>query len=346
MRKKHLRYLSYHITYIGITLGLLILALIVSLLFLPFDYEVMVLASLIASFIFFSIVYWAYKWVYIPYRANVKLLELFAEGYTLQGFYDLRYLISPSMEKAIQKLKDTLSTNEFINANKRQAQYLALQNQINPHFLYNTLEGIRSEALSSGLSNVADMAEALARFFRYTISNAENLVTLEDEFTNIKNYFFIQQFRFGQRIQLNISYDDPLDQEKLLKFRLPKLTLQPVVENAIIHGLEGKVGNGTVNIKVTATKSRLLITISDDGIGIHQNQFQDLTEKLNVASLDYIKPDGMQGGIALTNVNNRIKLLFGEEYGINIYSTYEMGTDVEISLPLIQVNTPFPSEVI
>ena len=92
------------------------------------------------------------------------------------------------MKHALEKLHSMLNTRELINASKKQAQYLALQNQINPHFLYNTLEGIRGEALTAGLDNVAKMTEALSTFFRYTISNVEQLVSLEDELRNIENY--------------------------------------------------------------------------------------------------------------------------------------------------------------
>ena len=111
-----------------------------------------------------------------------------------------------------------IDKNNLINVSKKQAEYLALQNQINPHFLYNTLEGIRSEALLAGLDSVAEMTEALGTFFRYTISQVEHLVTLEDELANIENYYYIQQFRFGDRLTLSIEYehDDDRNQLKLL----------------------------------------------------------------------------------------------------------------------------------
>ena len=228
-----------------------------------------------------------------------------------------------------------LNTNELISATKKQAQYLALQNQINPHFLYNTLEGIRGEALAAGLTNVAEMTEALATFFRYTISNVEHLVTLEDELDNIESYYIIQQYRFGERLSLTVDCGDE-DREVLYNYRLPKLTLQPIVENAIFHGIERKVGKGSIRIKVEATEMRLIITVSDDGLGIEPERLRELTEKLGKPAFDYVKPDGeKKGGIAIVNVNNRIRLLFGEEYGINIFSTVGIGTDVEINLPRI-----------
>ncbi|MPM46610.1 Sensor histidine kinase YpdA [bioreactor metagenome] len=219
-----------------------------------------------------------------------------------------------------------------MNASKRQAQFLALQNQINPHFLYNTLEGIRSEALLAGLDSVATMTEALSTFFRYTISNVENLVSLQQELENTKNYFFIQQFRFGNRIKLHISFDGEQEHE-VLQYRIPKLTLQPIVENCIVHGLECKVGEANLYIRIETSQSRLFITVRDDGVGMPDDVLQQMQSKLSTRSFDYVKRDEHQGGIALVNVNNRIKLLFGEQYGLTVTSRIGVGTDVAISLP-------------
>lgn len=176
-------------------------------------------------------------------------------GYTLQGIYELKYPLSPEFEETINKFKSFVDVNEMINASKRQAQYLALQNQINPHFLYNSLEGIRGEAISAGLNSLAEMTEALATFFRYIISNMEHLVTLEDELESIENYFIIQRYRFGERLNLNIEYDYE-EKDEILKYRLPKLTLEPIVENSIFHGIERKMGNGNISIRIDTTPKK------------------------------------------------------------------------------------------
>lgn len=300
--------------------------------------QIRVVILLVAYLLFVLLFYAGYRWVYLPYKETEKVFQLFASGYTMEGIYELRYPFSPEMEETLKKLKDFLNTNELISATKKQAQYLALQNQINPHFLYNTLEGIRGEAITAGLHNVAEMTEALATFFRYTISNVENLVTLEDEITNIENYYIIQQYRFGERLNLSIQYDSE-DKAEIRRYRLPKLTLQPIVENSIFHGIERKIGKGNICIKIETTPKRLIITVSDDGLGMEEVRLRELNEKLNIQSLEYVNPDKeKKGGIAIINVNNRIKLLFGEEYGIVIYSTQNVGTDVEITLPLIAKN--------
>lgn len=280
--------------------------------------------------------YLCYEWVYRPYKESAKVLQLFATGYTLHGLFEQRLLLSPEIEGVTKKVQEIMTTDELINATKKQAQYLALQNQINPHFLYNTLEGIRGETLSAGLENVAKMTEALATFFRYTISNVENLVTLEDELTNVNNYYIIQRYRFGERLNLKVEYNAE-DEPEILSYCMPKLILQPIVENAIYHGIERKIGAGLLRIKIETTVSRLIITISDNGIGMPEERLREINGKLSGMTLDYIRPESeTHGGIAVVNVNNRIRLLFGEEYGVCIYSTENVGTDVEITLPLMK----------
>lgn len=286
--------------------------------------------------IYIVIMYGAYKYIYIPYKETKKILILFSGGYTLEGLYNLKYHISPETEMTIKKQKEYLDNKELITATKKQAQYLALQNQINPHFLYNTLEGIRSEALIAGMETISDMTEALATFFRYTISNLENLVTVEDELSNIENYYFIQQFRFEDRINLEIAYNKE-DKDDLFSLNIPKLILQPIVENAIFHGIERKLGKGHIKIALEHTQNRLIINVKDDGFGIEEIILKQLNEKLSVFSLENEGLEkGKKGGIAIINVNNRIKLLFGEEYGVYIYSTPNIGTDVEITLPKLR----------
>ncbi|MBW7572145.1 sensor histidine kinase [Caproiciproducens faecalis] len=281
-----------------------------------------------------AMAYVFYRWIYQPYLESAKVLRLFLTGYTIDALFDQKVLLSPEIEEITKKVEQIMNTDELVNATKKQAQYLALQNQINPHFLYNTLEGIRGETLNAGLENVSKMTEALATFFRYTISNVENLVTLEEELTNVNNYYIIQRYRFGERLSLNVEYD-PESEAEIMSCKLPKLTLQPIVENAIYHGIERKIGNGNVHVKIETTANRLIITISDNGIGMTEERLREIDDKLSRTILDYIKPDSeAHGGIAVVNVNNRIKLLFGEEYGICMYSTLNVGTDVEITLPL------------
>lgn len=288
--------------------------------------------------------YAGYRCIYLPFRETTKIMQLFASGYTVQDVFKIRYPISAEFEAMMNRMQEMFSAQELISASKKQAQYLALQNQINPHFLYNTLEGIRGEAISAKMTNVAEMTEALATFFRYTISNVENLVSLGDELQNVHNYFLIQRYRFGERLALKIRCDTA-DMHDVYKCQIPKLTLQPIVENAIIHGVEQKVGQGIVTVRIETTAKRLLITISDNGMGMPPEQLMRLNERLNVLiyKVDAEKADRHEG-IAMVNVNNRIKLLFGEEYGITVYSTPGVGTDVAITLPYVLQGVSLPAK--
>ena len=277
-----------------------------------------------------------FQTVIIPYYRWEKIVNRFLDGYVpFEETEKTAVMLTPHTKREIEKVNEILNSMQVRNLNKRQAQYLALQNQINPHFLYNTLEGIRSEALIGGLDNVADMTEALATFFRYTISKVENLVSVEEELENCKTYFKIQQYRFGERLCLHVEYEEE-DWEEILHCRIPKLTLQPILENSIIHGTELKIGTGNLTIHLERTEDRLIIRISDDGVGMDEKTLEKLNQKLGRNENQYAKPEQeSKGGIALVNVNNRIHLLFGEEYGMHVFSVEGMGTDVELTIPAI-----------
>ena len=138
-------------------------------------------------------------WIIKPYRNSEKIIERFLEGYLIsETDGEKAAMLTPYTAEQIKYTEKFLHSPKLMDLNKRQAQYLALQNQINPHFLYNTLESIRGEALIAGLDGVADMTEALAKFFRYTITKVENLVSVEEELDNCETYFGIQKYRFGQ----------------------------------------------------------------------------------------------------------------------------------------------------
>lgn len=210
---------------------------------------------------------------------------------------------------------------------EEKADYALYQKQINPHFLYNTLECIRSEALMSGNENIAGMAEHLARFFRYSIFGKADILTVRDELENIRDYFFIQQYRFGDRCRLEIRTED----DEVLGAEIPKLTIQPIVENAIFHGLERKAKDGLVVVQIQHTDKDVIIVISDNGAGVDAATLQQL--KLRISSIG-VHNEGNHG-IALPNVNKRLKMHFGNEYGIDIHSVVGVGTDVEIRIPYI-----------
>jgi two-component system sensor histidine kinase YesM len=270
-----------------------------------------------------------------PYREIERMLSLFSKGYLVGEVDRMRRQISPGVEELVNRMESLLSSDETANLDKRQAQYLAMQHQINPHFLYNTLECIRGEAMTNGSEDIAKMTETLAQFFRYTISNLDQLVTLDDELTNVRNYYNIHEYRFSDRLKLEIKFDDEKDRGAIMNAKVPKLILQPIVENSIIHGVEDMLGSGRVSILVQYTGSRLILLVSDNGVGMSPEKLRKLNDGLFNVYGRFENNSGAGGGIALANVNNRINLLFGEDYGLTVMSEEGVGTDVEITLPYL-----------
>ena len=267
-------------------------------------------------------------WIIKPYRNSEKIIERFLEGYLISETDGKQAaMLTPYTAEQIKFMEKFLRSPKLMDLNKRQAQYLALQNQINPHFLYNTLESIRGEALIAGLDGVADMTEALAKFFRYTITKVENLVSVEEELDNCETYFGIQKYRFGDRLRLHIEYD-PEEYEQIMNCR--------ILENSIIHGTELKLGAGNLYIRFACTQDRLIICVSDDGVGMDEETLAALNRKLGRANDSLGTSEEEKGGIALVNVTNRIHLIFGDEYGMHVYSVPGRGTDVEITIPLTE----------
>lgn len=320
--KKKVIYTNY-IFAVLIMINVVLLALCFTL-----QVSVLILAVLLAEIVILSVVLMLLN----KQDVYIKNFLLNHENKYLRKLYMFH---SPEEGKLYEFMINNKDENKnLFLASKREAQILALQNQINPHFLYNTLETIRSEAIMNGAVNAGTMAEALATFFRYTISNLDYLVQIEDELENIQNYFTIQHYRFGNKIGIQITYDE--EDKNILRLYIPKLIMQPVVENAIYHGIEQKLGAGQVTISISYTKQNLDIMISDDGIGIKDTELSEINNRLWTDSENYgYEKSEKSGGIAIRNVNQRIKLLFGEEYGIWLNSIYGIGTDVHIKLPVV-----------
>lgn len=279
-------------------------------------------------------VYW---FIQRPYREMLRQQRAFLSEQLYNELFQPPVPLTPEVQQVMERFRYLLSQQEIVSLSKKQAEYLALQNQINPHFLYNTLEAIRGDALIAGQEGIAKTAEALAAYFRYTITEMGDLVTVEDELNNIDSYFIIQRYRFDDKLRLEVIAEE----EIVYRCKIPKLTLQPIVENAIFHGLERKSGGGLITILLQTTEKRMVITVKDDGVGIPQEKVNLINQKLEKVKVGYISDEKRdKGGIALRNVAQRIKLLFGEEYGLQLYSTQGVGTEVVINLPkLVQGGT-------
>lgn len=239
--------------------------------------------------------------------------------------HTMEFLIRQTAPKVQGEVQNT---NEIM---KKSIELSTLQSQINPHFLYNTLDSIRGEALSNHQPEIAKMTEHLSRFFRYCISNRENIVKLSEELRHVQNYFYIQQYRFGSKLALEIEIEDG----DLYEYYLPKITLQPIVENAIVHGLESSREMGTVRIVASASERYLNIQIIDNGSGMSRETLEKINGRLKDMQVEVSVSGKRHTGIAIYNVNSRIRLCFGEEYGLHYWSIPGQGTRVEILLPLI-----------
>lgn len=273
-----------------------------------------------------------YRRICVPLKVMENNFLYFERGYDSRGIFNQKECFTTLQKKTFSKIEAQLKDQQAIRLSNRQAQYLALQNQINPHFLYNTLEAIRGDALEAGITDVAAITESLATFFRYTISNTDSLVTLEEELNNAENYFSIQNYRFGDRISMTVTLESGC--EDAIHCMIPKLTLQPIIENAIIHGLEHQVGPGVVTVHIRTDGHRLLLDVTDNGIGMSEEVLKEICDRLNTSEQLKYEDEHSRGGIALTNVDNRIGLLFGKPFGLKIFSVKGIGTRVEIVLPV------------
>ena len=267
------------------------------------------------------------------------LTRRFRDGEIYQDYITGIEGLFPDLKEDIDRLDNLIDRQNTMQLSTKQAEFLALQNQINPHFLYNTLESIRGDALAAGVDSIADITEALSTFFRYTITETRNLVTIGEELDNVSNYFVIQQYRFGDKLSMNVEIAD--DRDEILHLQCPKLFLQPIIENAIFHGLEHRFERGLLTIAIGKVDEELHIDVSDNGAGIPEDKLNELNKSLSRVSVGAIVEEstGRRGGIALKNVCRRIKLLFGEQYGIRISSIVGIGTKVEVILP-IKMRTP------
>ncbi|MDO5406946.1 MAG: sensor histidine kinase [Eubacteriales bacterium] len=239
------------------------------------------------------------------------------------GSYEIRHLGRSigDMAQRIQMLMDDIVAE---HESKRKSEFDTLQSQINPHFLYNTLDIIVWMIENEQKTEAVKVVTALARFFRISLSKGKSIITVRDELEHVRNYLMIQQKRFKNKFTYRIeSEPDTLNLASL------KLMLQPLVENAIYHGMEFMDGDGEILVTAYLENGDLWFTIEDNGLGMTEEQVSSLlTEKAHVAS-------GRGSGIGVKNVNERIHLYFGEEYGLAIESEPDEGTTIRIHLPAV-----------
>ena len=245
-------------------------------------------------------------------EGNDEIGELYTE--LEQMMQDIRLLMSNVVDEQVQK--------EKLHTKQKEVEFKMLASQINPHFLYNTLETIRMKAVVNHQPEIVELVKMLAKTMRYNIQVTDRLVTLKEELQMVEYYLKIQEYRFGDRITSELTIDPDVD----MKARILPLTLQPFVENAFVHGLEEKACDARLVIHVYKKKDDIFIEIRDNGKGMDYYELGHLRKIMK-------DEQGDDNHIGVRNVNQRIRLLFGGEYGVEVDSEKNVGTKVVIHIP-------------
>lgn len=256
-----------------------------------------------------------------PLKSLVRLMKQVQHG-NLDVWLSPKYndeigMIGSHFNRMIIRVKDLLQEVALTEKRKQKADMRALQNQINPHFIYNTLESIRMLAEGSDDPRVAELTYLLGLQMRYGIVRSQEMVTIRHELDHVRNYLNLLQIRFPDKFRLDI--DVP---EQFLPLPVLKLVFQPVVENAVFHGLEPKEGPGTLSITAWSEDGKTVFCVADDGVGMDEGTLRLLNSNL----LNSI--DGEMFGIGLRNVNERLRLHYGSSCGLQVFSEPGRGTRV------------------
>lgn len=248
-----------------------------------------------------------------PISGNDEIAEIYQEVEKMMG--DIRDLTSNIVEEKVQK--------EKLHTRQKEVEFKMLASQINPHFLYNTLETIRMKARVNEQKEIEDLVKMLAKIMRRNIQVSNQMVSLQSEVELTENYLKIQEYRFGDRIVSNMIVDPEVD----LNMEVMPLIIQPFVENAFVHGLEAVSGQGKLVVEITQDEEDVIIYIRDNGVGMPYYKLGDLRHILNTGENED------QAHIGINNVNQRLKIQYGNKYGVRIDSSENKGTTIELRIP-------------
>ena len=258
------------------------------------------------------------------FNGNDELVDLFS---------DLKTMIENIKIRDAEIYRDRIIKQQMVNQQQKM-EFKMLSSQINPHFLYNTLETIRMKAYVVGDFEVAHAIKLLGKLMRHFLESNGSSVTLSSELEYIKIYLEIQKIRFKDKFDYSIHIDEKINCEK---YRILPLLLQPIVENAMIHGLEEKDSGGIIDITIRTDEANLLIFVSDNGCGVSDDDLRKLMDKINA------QEENKGRGIGLYNVQRRMKMLYGKNFGISISSKQNVGTKVTLTFPLQWKETDYES---
>ncbi|MEG2881946.1 MAG: sensor histidine kinase [Christensenella sp.] len=225
--------------------------------------------------------------------------------------------LSSMISNVKQLMEQIIDDQEMI----RTSELKALQSQINPHFLYNTLDSIVWIAEDTGSEKIKEITVALANYFRIVLSAGRDIISVHDEIEHVRSYLIIQKMRY-ETLDYKIEVEPAA-----LACMMPKLLLQPIVENAIYHGVKNNADGGTIWIRGRAEDEKLIFTIDDNGRGMRAHELERIFDKNRKSAIKH-------GGIAMRNIKDRIELYYGKEYGVRVESVYRRGTRVTVTLPV------------
>jgi two-component system sensor histidine kinase YesM len=269
--------------------------------------------------------------IYIPIKALQNLTTTITQN-------DLKALVShDNMDEITElglnfnimvgRIRELLDEKIQEQENLKKAELKALQAQINPHFLYNTLDTIVWMAEANKSDQVIEIVRVLSSFFRIALSKGKDWIPIRQEIEHVQSYLTIQKMRYRDILDYKIEVDDDILDSTILK-----LTLQPLAENALYHGIKNKRGGGMIIIRARrANQNQVLLEVQDDGVGFTPYKLAQIRATLQD---DMGKISGKDGGFGLENVNKRIELYYGKQYGLSVESEYQTGTRVMVTIPL------------
>ncbi|HEX2946873.1 MAG TPA: sensor histidine kinase [Clostridia bacterium] len=259
-----------------------------------------------------------------PIKALEKSMKKVEEGLLdinidVKGEAEVAKLAS-TYKMMLTRIRSLMDQIVLEQESKRNAEFEVLQSQINPHFLYNTLNSVVRMVESGKKEDAITMITSLSKLFRISISRGRNIITIQEELEHANHYLTIQQIRYKNKFQFEIQ-----SQDAVLQCKTIKLILQPIIENAIYHGIEHMVDDGYIKVTAEVSDGKLLLQVSDNGAGIRSEVLENILS---------VRPENREGrGVGVKNVHDRIQLYYGKEYGLEFESEVDVGTTVRIRLP-------------
>lgn len=262
-------------------------------------------------------------------RLHKKLLRVKEGNYSIRISVDSKDELGDlchAFNEMTEEIDRLVNQNYSIKLKENEATIAALQTQINPHFLYNTLDMIKSMADIYGIEDVADVILALSRNFRYVTHTASHVVTIRDELENLRNYMKVIKTRYGGQITYEILMEEGIEEYSIIK-----VCLQPIFENAVAHGLAKKGYKGNIQVTFQIIDHVMTISVFDDGLGMDNNRLEEVEQMLEGHSSAANKKS-----VGLCNIHDRIQLKYGKAYGLKVSSQEDCGAEVIVRYPAVK----------